>query len=153
MWILKNQQSKIVEFQMNGEDDFQINLDEELLYTEGRQLISDLLVVLQTFKSSGCLERGARFYAEYSEVTDEFLKMRDIVLSKKKPRRLDLNNNLVRYSEDCIQPVVYPECHEGIILSYADRYPFNRQLYDQVIGEWNKHKATLRVVQPEAGQI
>ena len=44
---------------------------------------------------------------------------------------------------------MYPECHEGIILSYADRYQFSKQLYDQVIGQWNKHKATLRVV-PEA---
>ena len=131
---------------MNGDDDFQINVNEELLFTEGRDIIRDLLIVLQTFKSSGCLERGAKFYAEYSEVTDFYLKIRDIVLAKKKPRRLDLNNNLVRYSDKCIEPAVYPECHEGIILSFADRYPFNRQLYDQVIGEWNKHKATLRVV-------
>lgn len=72
--------------------------------------------------------------------------MREIVLRKKKPRRLDLNNNLVRYAETSIQPVVYPECHEGIILSFADRYNFNQQLYDQVIGQWNKHKDTLRVV-------
>jgi len=55
---------------MNGEDDFQINLNEELLFTEGRELIKDLLIVLQTFKSSGCLERGTKFYAEYSAVDD-----------------------------------------------------------------------------------
>lgn len=131
---------------MNGEDDFQINLDMELMYSEGRGLISDLLIVLQTFKSSGCLERGAKFYAEYSEVNESYLKIRDIVLSKKKPRRMDLNNNLVRYNEKSIVPVTYPECHEGIILSFADRYQFDRKLYETVIGEWNKHKATLRVV-------
>ena len=137
---------------MNGDDDFQINLNEDLLFTEGKQLISDLLVTLQTFKSSGCIERGEKFYAEYSEVDDFFLNIRRIVLDKKKPRRMDLNNNLVRYTENCIQPVVYPECHEGIILSYADRYPFNKQLYEEVIGEWNKHKSTLRVV-PKGDQI
>jgi hypothetical protein len=85
-------------------------------------------------------------------VSEDFLKIRSIVLAKKKPRRLDLNNNLVRYSETSIQPIVYPECHEGIILSFADRYTFNKQLYDQVIGEWNRHKATLRVVQSDAPQ-
>ena len=111
---------------MNGEDDFVINLNEELLYTEGKELIRDLLVVLQTFKSSGCLERGAKFYADYSAVDDFFLNIRKIVLAKKKPRRLDLNNNLVRYSETTVVPVTYPECHEGIILSFADRYPFNK---------------------------
>jgi len=67
---MKNQKGKIVDIQMNGDDDFQINLDMELLYTEGRELIRDLLVVLQTFKSSGCLERGNKFYAEYSEVSE-----------------------------------------------------------------------------------
>ena len=62
-------------------------------------MISDLLVVLQTYKSSGSIERGAKFYNEYSEVSDFFLKIREIVLRKKKPRRLDLNNNLMRYTE------------------------------------------------------
>lgn len=126
MWIMKNQKSKIVDFVLDGEDNFFINLDQELLWSEGRDLIRDLLIVLQTFKSSGCVERGAKFYNEYSEVSDHFLKIRNIVLAKKKPRRLDLNNNLVRYTENSIQPVEYPECHEGIILSYADRFQFNR---------------------------
>jgi hypothetical protein len=31
---------------MKGDDDFQINLDEELLFSEGRELIRDLLIVL-----------------------------------------------------------------------------------------------------------
>lgn len=51
--------------------------------------------------------------------------MREIVLEKKKPRRIELNNNLVRYNEASIQPVLYPECMEAIIHSYADRYPAN----------------------------
>lgn len=70
---MKNQKSKIVEVVLDGEDNFLINLDKELLFTEGRDLIRDLLVVLQTYKSSGCLERGAKFYSEYSEVSDFYL--------------------------------------------------------------------------------
>jgi DNA-binding protein YbaB len=46
MWIMKNQKGKIVDVQMKGDDDFQINLDEELLFSEGRELIRDLLIVL-----------------------------------------------------------------------------------------------------------
>jgi dipeptidyl-peptidase-3 len=74
-------------------------LDEANLISEGKGLISKLLVVLQTYKSSGCVERGKKFYDEYSEVPDFFLKIREIVLRNKKPRRLELNNNLVRYNE------------------------------------------------------
>jgi hypothetical protein len=35
--------------------------------------------------------------------------VREIVEKKKKPRRIELNNNLFRYSESSIEPVCYPE--------------------------------------------
>jgi len=100
---------------------------------------------LQTYKSSGCDARGKEFYNSYSEVSDFFLQVRDIVAKKKKARRLELNNHLVRYSESSIEPVCYPESFEGIILSYADRHPFNRHLYQQMKGVWDEHKMSLRV--------
>ena len=100
---------------------------------------------MQTYKSSGCDSRGKKFYAEYSAVSDFFLKVRAIVIKKKKPRRIELNNNLTRYAEDSIGVQTYPENFEGIILSFAERYPFNKNLYDQVKGVWDEHKASLRV--------
>jgi len=82
-WIYKNQKSKIVDFEITGENEFIIHLDEALLISEGKGLISDLLIVLQTYKSSGAFERGKKFYDEYSEVNDFFLKIREIVLRNK----------------------------------------------------------------------
>ena len=79
MWLYKNQVSKIVDFEMLGDNDFLIHLNKEHLMTEGRELIKKLLIVLQTYKSSGCIERGAKFYNSYSEVSDFFLKIRGIV--------------------------------------------------------------------------
>lgn len=103
MWIYKNQKSKIVDFELTADgNDFYIHLDKKLLVEEGKGLIRDLLLVLQTYKSSGCAERGQKFYQEYSEVSDFFLKVRDLVIKKKKPRRIELNNNLVRYTESMI---------------------------------------------------
>jgi len=144
-WLYKNQKGKIVDFEITGENDFVIHLDEALLISEGKGLISDLLVVLQTYKSSGALDRGKKFYDEYSEVPEFFLKIRDIVLRNKKPRRLELNNNLVRYNEGSIAIQHYPETHEGIIHSYADRHQFNQKLYKQVKGIWDEHKEDMRV--------
>jgi hypothetical protein len=47
MWIYKNQKSKIVDFEVVGDDeDFLIHLDEKLLVSEGKELIRQLLVVL-----------------------------------------------------------------------------------------------------------
>ena len=108
MWIYKNQKSKIVDFELK-DDEFFIHLDQALLLTEGKELIRQLLMVLQTYKSSGAAERGTKWYNDYSAVGDMFLKIREIVVAKKKPRRLDLNNNLVRFSEKSIEPVCYPE--------------------------------------------
>lgn len=71
--------------------------------------------------------------------------MREIVIKNKKPRRIELNNNLTRYSENSIEPRCYPESFEGIILSYADRFHFNKALYEQVKGVWDEHKSTLKV--------
>lgn len=130
MWIYKNQKSKIVDFEIVGDnEDFLIHLDEKNLVTEGKELIKQLLIVLQTYKSSGASDRGTKFYNEYSEVSEFFLKVREIVQKKKKPRRVELNNNLVRYSESSIEPICYPESFEGIILSYADRHQFSKNLF------------------------
>jgi len=93
-------------------------LNKENLMGEGRELIRNFLIILQTYKSSGAVDRATKFYDHYSQVNDFFLKIRDIVIEKKKPRRVELNNNLVRYNENTIEPVVYPECFESIILSF-----------------------------------
>jgi len=66
-------------------------------------------------------------------------------MKKKKPRRVEVNNNLVRYNENCIDQIHYPESFEGIILSYSDRYPFDFKLYMDVKSIWDEHKASLRV--------
>lgn len=47
MWLMKNQQSKIVDFEILGNnEDFRIHLNENFLVTEGKELIRKLLVVL-----------------------------------------------------------------------------------------------------------
>lgn len=67
------------------------------------------------------------------------------MVKNKKGRRLECNNNLIKYTESCIQPVNYPANLEGVILSYQDRYQFNKGLYKQVMTCWNPHKASLKV--------
>jgi hypothetical protein len=69
-------------------------------------------------------------------------------MANKKPRRLELNSNLVRYNEKTISHNNYHECFEGIIHSFAERYPFNEQFATQVKTEW-EHTAQYLKVQPE----
>jgi hypothetical protein len=113
---------------LKDQGNFLIHLDRERLWTEGQQLIRKFLNILQTYKSTGAIDRASKFWAHHSKVEGFFLDIRDIVIDKKKPRRLELNNNLMRYNEGTIEPVLYPERLEAIIHSYAERYPCTREL-------------------------
>lgn len=103
MWIYKNQKSKVVDFEIvtkDGKDaDFYIHLDEKNLVKEGKELIGQLLLVIQTYKSSGAVDRATAFYNEYSTVDPFFLRLRAIVVANRSPRRATVFSNLVRYSE------------------------------------------------------
>lgn len=130
MWLYKNQKSDILKFEIIGDnEDFRIHLNQDNLVTEGKELIKHMLMVLQVYKSSGAVDRASKWYNEYSAVDDYFLKIREIIVKNKKGRRLEVNNNLIKFNESTIQPVCYPSCFEGIIMSYGDRYPFNKGLY------------------------
>jgi hypothetical protein len=40
---------------------------------EGKKLITEFLIILQTYKSSGAADRATKFYEKYSAVDDYFL--------------------------------------------------------------------------------
>jgi len=143
-FLYQNQKTDIVRFELS-EDDFTIHLNKENLMTEGRQLIELFLCTLQTYKSSGAAERAQNWYNHYSEVDVEMEKIRDIVMKKKGPGRLCLYSNLTRYSEGEIHARDYASCFEGIIHSYADRYPWTMDLHEQIMSQWTPTKDHLRV--------
>lgn len=125
-YLYQKQTTDIVSFEiLEGGQDMRIHLNKENLMAEGKQLIREFLIIIQTYKSSGAVDRAKAFYDHYSKVEGIFLQIREIVIKSKKPRRVELNNNIVRYNASNIEPIVYPECFEGIIASYADRYPCN----------------------------
>jgi len=125
-YMLQNQKTDIIRVEfVENETSFIIHLNKENLMAEGRELLHEFLIILQTYKSSGCIERGQKFYDHYSKVEGDFLKMRELVILNKKPRRVELQTNLMRYNEKSISPINYPECFEGLIHSFADRFPFN----------------------------
>ena len=135
-FIYQNQKTEIIKFEFDeAKGDFLIHLNQENLMQEGKDLIRQLLLVLNAYKSYGAVERGTKFYNHYSKVDDYFLKVRDLVLTKKKPRRIELNNNLVRYDEKNIMIQSYPETFEGIVASFQDRYPFCETNTTDIINE------------------
>jgi len=135
---MQNQKSKIIEIQMDDvQDTFHMRVDRDKLLTEGHELIKNLLLILQTYKSAGAVERARQFYDFYSQVPENFTKIAEIIKKDKKPGWLREFINTVKASDldDKIQtesiPDVksYPESIDGVILSFADRYPFTPYLY------------------------
>ena len=86
---------------------------------------------------------------------DEYLKLKKIMMSRRKPIGLRLFSNILKKSdiskenveEDNSVPelVTYPETFQGLIYSFADRMPFSTKLYNNMIQEWKAHSESLRV--------
>jgi len=119
-----------------GNDDISFKLDRTRLREHGFKAISDFLHKLHVYKSMGDFDAAQKFFTHYSQVDEKMLKARDIIIAKKKPRRLELQPNLVLGTDSTGSQKVtykaYPETHEGIIQSHLERYPgtFRKDVYD-----------------------
>jgi len=102
-------------------DNVIISLDRSKITTVGRKAIGDFLVKLQTYKSIADVENGTKMYGDLSQVDDEFLAIRNIVLAKKKPRRVfvqaqtTIENGTVNIKE-------FEATAEGLIQSFVARF-------------------------------
>jgi len=67
-----------------------MKVDRSKLKTTAFKSLSDFLGKLHTLKSLGDFDSAKVFFDHYSEVDEEMLKVREIVIANKKPRRLEL---------------------------------------------------------------
>ena len=74
------------------------------------------------------------------------MKVRQTFTAPGGPRvsRLSQVDNLIRYNADNVHPVVYPRSVEGVIHSSKERYTFDQEFYEEVMGEWAQTKDYLR---------
>jgi len=105
----------------DGKDTFNFSIDRERLRTVGFEGLSKFLAKLHTLKSIGDFEGAEKFFAYYSQVDETMLKVRDIIIANKIPRRLELQPNL-HLMNGIPEYKGYPESFEGIIQSYCERF-------------------------------
>ncbi|KAH8020732.1 hypothetical protein HPB51_003220 [Rhipicephalus microplus] len=83
----------------DGKPDLLITIDRTKILSFGRPCIEQFLLKLQLFKSTADLRAATEMYDRYSEVSDvgqyPFLKYWDIVMARKKPRRIFVQSNTV----------------------------------------------------------
>lgn len=74
----------------DGNDTFTLQFDRSKLRTVGFKAICDFLHKLHVYKSIGDFDAAEKFFNHYSQVDETMLKVREIVIARRKPRRLEL---------------------------------------------------------------
>lgn len=119
-----------------GKDDMKFSVDRARLRTHGFKAISDFLHKLHVYKSMGDYEEAKKFFDHYSTVDETMLKVREIVIARKRPRRIELQPNLLLGDDGKPQYKGYAESHEGIIQSNIERFPaFRQDIYEQWLAD------------------
>merc|ERR1719264_656916 len=115
--------------ELKGEDgnpDLLLTMDRSKLVSVGKPAMGEFLKKLQVFKSLGDVASAKVMYDDLSEVRESgrfpFAKWRNIVVARKTPRKMLVQANTVVKNE-ALTLHDYDATHEGMVLSWADRFP------------------------------
>jgi len=81
--------NEVIKIDLKGDNDFLLTIDESKIETVGKAALGKFLQKLQVYKSIASKE-GVDLFNKYSVVSDEFLKIRDIVIKNKSARGLEV---------------------------------------------------------------
>jgi len=79
---------------VDDKDYFTLSVDRTKIRTDGFKALSDFLHKLHVYKSIGDYDTAEKWFNAYAEVDETMLRVRDIVIANKLPRRLELQPNL-----------------------------------------------------------
>ncbi|XP_045493588.1 dipeptidyl peptidase 3 [Colias croceus] len=102
--------------------DLLMTLDRTRLPTDGKRIIGEFLVKLQTIKATGDSAAGEKLFGEYSRLAGCWGKWRDIVLMHKQPRNIFVQPNTEAKGDE-VELKRYPATAEGMIASWVQRFP------------------------------
>lgn len=97
---------------------------------------------LHILKSIGDYESAEKFFSHYSAVDETMLKVREIVIANKVPRRLELQPNLHCKDGGVPEYKDYEASFSGVIESFVDR--FSKQEIKDVHEEWQRNYSQMR---------
>ena len=100
-----------------GDEKLVVNINPELIYTNGKKAMRTFLLHLGVYKASANVEEGRAFFEKYTKVTQKYLDIREIVISNKTPRNVWVQANINK----TLLLKEYPETQYGLIQSFIDR--------------------------------
>ena len=94
----------------------------EMIFCFGFEIVTRLLMEIQIWILTGNFEEAKIFYEKFSNVPNEYSKMKKIINENSINKKLLLFDNLeLDENKMTIGIKEYPETHEGIIKSNVDR--------------------------------
>eukprot|EP00929_Paragymnodinium_shiwhaense_P047766 TRINITY_DN24224_c0_g1_i1.p1 TRINITY_DN24224_c0_g1~~TRINITY_DN24224_c0_g1_i1.p1 ORF type:complete len:756 (+),score=194.70 TRINITY_DN24224_c0_g1_i1:83-2350(+) len=107
----------------DGNPDIEVLLDRSKIATVGKKAIGDFLVKLQVYKSLGDFEKGSKMFHGYAEVPPEMQEIRNIVMSRKEPRKLLVQGHIQAKAEGGLELKSFDSSTAGMIDSFVARFP------------------------------
>ncbi|XP_047986540.1 dipeptidyl peptidase 3 isoform X2 [Leguminivora glycinivorella] len=102
--------------------DLLLTLQRDRLATDGKRIIGDFLVKLQTLKATGDAAGAETLFDKYSRLDEPWGRWRDIVMLHKQPRNIFVQPNTVHKGND-VELHRYPASAEGMVRSWLERFP------------------------------
>ncbi|XP_059048379.1 dipeptidyl peptidase 3 [Achroia grisella] len=99
-----------------------VTLQKDRLATDGKKIIGDFLVKLQTIKATGDAAGGEHLFEKYSRLDGVWSRWRDIVMLHKQPRNIFVQPNTI-HKDDSAELKRYPASAEGMVASWVERFP------------------------------
>merc|ERR1712173_394700 len=79
-------------------------------------------VILQVLIESGeNFESANEMFSKYSEVNQQWMSWRDIVIDRKQPRKMQVQANTF-IKDEKLSLTEYPSSHEGVFQSWKERW-------------------------------
>jgi dipeptidyl-peptidase-3 len=97
-----------------------ITLNRSQLLSVGQPAIADFLCRLQVYKATANLEAASALYSELTSVPDDWLRLRDLVVKKRQPRKVFCQPNIVE-RDGQVKLQEYDPTAQGMIQSFIDR--------------------------------
>jgi len=97
----------------DGKPDLLLTMDRSKLVSVGKPAIGEFLKKLQIYKSTGDFETASKMFDKFSKVNEQWLQWREIVVSRKQPRKMKVQANTI-IKDEKLTLVDYPSSHQGV---------------------------------------
>ena len=91
---------------------------------------------LQIYKATADFEGGSAFFNNYLKVNEKFLRIRQVVIDRKQPRRIELQHDVEFNEKGDIDYIKFEENFEGIIKSQIFHY---RNSVEDIYSAWREY--------------